>query len=1049
MAVARIAEQNKQRAAARPAGGPVARSAGNARLAKEIRHLERDTGTEGGGPYAAIYKRAVEAVIGNPFVGTVLDIVSRPNYAIAGVVEEIASTRGYGSRLANLAKAFVGVGPVAGRVRSELFSGIAGAKGQKKGFGEVFQDLGYGEGGSLSGLAPFAFSETGEGVKFQRGGFFDWTARGATGLALDIAADPTTYLTFGTAATGRQSVKAGAHYLSGKGVAKLRGAFDHGIKQGLLQGEADAAARAFVARQIDRGAKHLADQGGIKLFGVTVVPGEVLAKPARNVSDAVVKYLDQTTTGRAVLEIGEGVGRAFNRDHVVRKIPEYVARKQDYLTGIQARQRDLREMVEDLYRGTTKDERVAITNFIDSGGKTAVAPHLTPLVKKTADLYAQFARVEQEMGLLEQVRLDYVFHAYDASPKRLQELHRLFDPNALRATLRGSQKERAFDTLEEARKFLAAHGVNPIEDSAELLMRRGLRHIHATETKQFFDDVAARWGARALDDALEPGAAQLSSEINAVSNLAEGEVAAVEGALRPRVPIDEVRKLSDEGKREFLRRRFDKVGNARELENVMNKYREFEGLWPETTNQATRALKAATGERMATLDLPEFKGITMPTEIAQDIRDFNKHFIDPDEVGGLLRAYDKFMNTFKVGVTSIFPAFHARNAYSNVVQQFTDVGLSALNPKMHDDAVRMLAGDVNGSFLARHGRRWGYSEVVYEAKRRGIIADYRNIFETFGDKIPIRTGKHRALDFVTHPVDTWKRFGGIIENEGRLSLFTNYLRRGLDPQTAAQRVNKALFDYKNLSRFERDVLARLFPFYRWTRKNIALQAERLAKNPGQAATQAKLTRENRTDPTLLPSYLRGDFVFTMEADDKGNLTYVRGLDLPISDLNAIGDPLTTLTANLVPLVKVSFEVAADQDFFRKRKISETSTPLLKAVGAALDMLPQRAKNAIDFSKRKAKDGTTEYRMNPTLAYVLIKSWALARVYGTAERLTRAKSMSTGEKFLDMTTGFRLQDVDVDTAARTLEFEYRSFLERKALAMGARKRFSRTFKPKGQ
>ena len=55
-----------------------------------------------------------------------------------------------------------------------------------------------------------------------------------------------------------------------------------------------------------------------------------------------------------------------------------------------------------------------------------------------------------------------------------------------------------------------------------------------------------------------------------------------------------------------------------------------------------------------------------------------------------------------------------------------------------------------------------------------------------------------------------------------------------------QRVNKILFDYKNLSRVERDWLARMFPFYRWTRKNIALQAERLLRNPGQAGIQAKL-----------------------------------------------------------------------------------------------------------------------------------------------------------------------------------------------------------------
>ena len=551
-----------------------------------------------------------------------------------------------------------------------------------------------------------------------------------------------------------------------------------------------------------------------------------------------------------------------------------------------------------------------------------------------------------------------------------------------------------------------------------------------------------------LDDELEVGAAALSAEMAKIVKLSEAEEQVVKGFLKKGgAPISGVRELSEAGRKEFLRRRFERVQNPLELENAMNKYREFETLWPETTNQATRKLKTNEGERMATLDLPEFKGITLPVDLATDIRDFNKHFINREEVAGLLRAYDLFMNSFKVGVTAIFPAFHFRNAYSNVIQQFTDVGVSALNPRMHADAIRMLAGDVNGSFLAKHGRTWGYGEVVYEAKRHGVIADYRNIFETFGDKIPIRTGKGKLGNFVKHPVDTWKRFGGTIENEARLTLFTNYLRRGLDAQTAAGRVNKVLFDYKNLSKVERDVFARLFPFYRWTRKNIALQVERLVRNPGQAAIQAKLTRQNRTDPTLLPKYLRGDFVFTLEADETGKLTFIRGLDLPITDLNILGEPLQRLISDLAPLPKIVAEVATDRDFFRRRKISETSTPLLRGLGPALDLLPQNVKKVIDFNKRFLPDGTIEYRMNPTLTYVIIKSWAISRIYGTAERVMRSKSIASRENFLDLSTGMRLQDVDVDTRINSLEFEYRRFLETKAVARGIRRRFTRTFTPK--
>ncbi len=138
----------------------------------------------------------------------------------------------------------------------------------------------------------------------------------------------------------------------------------------------------------------------------------------------------------------------------------------------------------------------------------------------------------------------------------------------------------------------------------------------------------------------------------------------------------------------------------------------------------------------------------------------------------------------------------------------------------------------------------------------------------------------------------------------------------------------------------------------------------------------------------------------------------------------------------------------DREFFTGRKISTNSRPLLKGLGAALDLLPARAKKAIDFTKRETKDGV-EYRMNPMLTHVLFKSWALSRTYGTAERLLRSKSLFSGENFLDLGTGFRLDNVDVDIAAKNIEREYQQALESEAIAKGLRREFTKAFKPKDE
>lgn len=57
-------------------------------------------------------------------------------------------------------------------------------------------------------------------------------------------------------------------------------------------------------------------------------------------------------------------------------------------------------------------------------------------------------------------------------------------------------------------------------------------------------------------------------------------------------------------------------------------------------------------------------------------------------------------------------------------------------------------------------------------------------------------------------------------------------------QQAAARANKFLIDYNNLTPFEEKVMTRIFPFYRWMKGNIPLQAEQWITNmPKQALAQ--------------------------------------------------------------------------------------------------------------------------------------------------------------------------------------------------------------------
>lgn len=84
--------------------------------------------------------------------------------------------------------------------KADLMSAL---EGKAPSSAEYLERMGLESGGSLSDILPSLYSETGEGLQLQKGGMLDPTARGTAGFAMDVAADPLTYLTFGASAVGK------------------------------------------------------------------------------------------------------------------------------------------------------------------------------------------------------------------------------------------------------------------------------------------------------------------------------------------------------------------------------------------------------------------------------------------------------------------------------------------------------------------------------------------------------------------------------------------------------------------------------------------------------------------------------------------------------------------------------------------------------------------------------------------------------------------------------------------------------------------------------
>lgn len=81
-----------------------------------------------------------------------------------------------------------------------------------------------------------------------------------------------------------------------------------------------------------------------------------------------------------------------------------------------------------------------------------------------------------------------------------------------------------------------------------------------------------------------------------------------------------------------------------------------------------------------------------------------------------------------------------------------------------------------------------------------------------------------------------RRFGAMlaqfVESRARAINFIANLKGGRSVEEAGRHVQKFLFNYEDLTSFQKTWMRTLIPFFTWTQKNLLLQAEMIQKNPG-------------------------------------------------------------------------------------------------------------------------------------------------------------------------------------------------------------------------
>lgn len=326
--------------------------------------------------------------------------------------------------------------------------------------------------------------------------------------------------------------------------------------------------------------------------------------------------------------------------------------------------------------------------------------------------------------------------------------------------------------------------------------------------------------------------------------------------------------------------------------------------------------------------------ILLPAEIVDNLNEYTRSFFNDRATREIVRLFDDAQNIWKGLATVIRPGFHVRNGASNVWQAWL-AGLR--DPRWYAEAANVQRNREQFADLWEEVRNLGVvgTEFVTADVGQSAVRDILNSSLTrsvnpFSEQFALTRYGRRA--------------GRAIEDNARLALYLFRRSLGETPEQAAVVVKKYLFDYFDLTPFERNWMKRVLPFYTWMRKNIPLQLAEAVRQPGKFAQLGRIERGiggEQPPRSEVPGFLERQNAILLPGEE-GERVFV-SLGLPAADLNEIplsAEGLRDLLGSASPLLTTLPQIATNQQFFSGAPIEQFQgeqdpIPVLNAVAQLL------------------------------------------------------------------------------------------------------------------
>lgn len=226
----------------------------------------------------------------------------------------------------------------------------------------------------------------------------------------------------------------------------------------------------------------------------------------------------------------------------------------------------------------------------------------------------------------------------------------------------------------------------------------------------------------------------------------------------------------------------------------------------------------------------------------------------------------------------------------------------------------------------KNGQNFTIGDVWAAYVNEGLLSGYTNTEFAAVFKAPKTFGATKAGQQASRVNQSVLHLSEAREDVFRLAHFIDILRKSpikdLEKASAeaGARVRKFHFDYSDFTMTEKLLFARVFPFYKWTRKAFPLMVESLFSTPGKMTMYPKAMNNlgvatgfgGNSPDIVVPEWIQSRMLAPILAG-AGSTTYA-GIALPYDALRAVGSPGDSVLGMLHPGLKAIIEGSMGQKF---------------------------------------------------------------------------------------------------------------------------------------